>query len=97
MWSVYIQAISITKWVYQKEGILALKNKLDKQTSSKIHSNDLVNLAKFLFLKTIFLNLTTKLSNRSVALLLGLSLLLHTPVFIWMDKTETDFLKAQEL
>ena len=34
-----------------------------------------------MFLKTLFLNLKTKLSNRSLVLLLGLSLLHHTPVF----------------
>ena len=74
-----------------KERILALKNKLEEQTSSKIPTNDLVKLAEFV-LRTIFLNLTTKLSNRSLVLLLGLSLLLHTPVF-----TGTNFLKTQEL
>ena len=42
-----------------KEGILALKNKLEEQTSSKIPTNDLIKLAEFV-LKTIFLNLTTK-------------------------------------
>ena len=37
-----------------------------------------------MFLKQFFLNLTTKLSNRSLVLLLELSLLLHTPVIIWL-------------
>ena len=77
-----------------KEGILALKSKLEEQTSSKTITNDLVELAEFV-LKIIFLNLTTKLSNRSVVLLLGLSLLLHTLGFIWIK--QTDFLKTQEL
>ena len=56
-----------------KEGILALKSKLEEQTASKIPTNNLVKLADFAFK-----------SNRSVVLLLGLSFLLHTPVFIWI-------------
>ena len=51
-----------------KEGILALKSKLEEQTASKIPTNNLVKLADFAFK-----------SNRSVVLLLGLSFLLHTP------------------
>ena len=53
--------------------------------------NDLVNLAEFV-LKSNFLNLATKLSNRS--LLLELNLLLHTPVFIW-KKLRQIFLKLR--
>ena len=66
-----------------KEGILALKSKLEEQTSSKIPTNDLVKLAESV-LKTIFLNLKTKLSYRSLVQLLELGLLLHTPVSIWI-------------
>ena len=47
-----------------------------------------------MFLKTIFLNLTTKLNHRSLVLLLELSLLLHTPVFIWI-KLRQIFLKRR--
>ena len=65
-----------------KEGILALKRKLEEQTSSKISSNYLVKLVEFV-VKNNFCNLTTKLRNRSLVLLLGLSLLHCTPVFIW--------------
>ena len=65
-----------------KEGILALKRKLEEQTSSKISSNYLVKLVEFV-VKNNFFNLTTKLRNRSLVLLLGLSLLHCTPVFIW--------------
>ena len=56
-----------------KEGILALKSKLEEQTASKIPTNNLVKLAESAFK-----------SNRSVVLLLGLSFLLHTPVFTWI-------------
>ena len=73
-----------------KEGILALKSKLEEQTFSKIPTNDKQNL----FLKIIFLNLTTKLSSRSLVLLLGLSLLLHTSVFIQI-KLRQIFLKRR--
>ena len=37
-----------------KEGILALKNKSQEQTSSKIPSNDLVKLAEFLLKSNFF-------------------------------------------
>ena len=47
-----------------------------------------------MFLKTIFLNFTTKLSNRSLVLLLGLRLLLHMPAFIWI-KLRQIFLKRR--
>ena len=38
----------------RKEGILALKNKSQEQTSSKIPSNDLVKLAEFLLKSNFF-------------------------------------------
>ena len=78
MWLVYIQAYH-TKW------ILALKIKLEEQTSSKIPTNDLVKLAEFVLENILFFNLTMKLGNRSLVLLLGLSLRFHMPVFIWIQ------------
>ena len=57
-----------------KEGILALKSKLDEQTSSRIPTNDVVKLAEFV--------LKINLSNRSLILLLGLSLLFDMSAFI---------------
>ena len=47
-----------------KVGILALKRKLEEEISSKTPTNDLVKLAEFV----LFLNLTTKLSNRPLVL-----------------------------
>ena len=78
MWLVYIQTYH-TKW------ILALKIKLEEQTSSKIPTNDLVKLAEFVLENILFFNLTMKLGNRSLVLLLGLSLRFHMPVFIWIQ------------
>ena len=74
---VTADVVSLYLSIQHKEGILALKSKLEEQNSSKITTNDLVKLAEF-----VLLNLTTKLSNRSLVLLLELSLLLHSPVFI---------------
>ena len=71
-----------------KEGILALKSKLEEQTSSKMPTNDLVKLAEFVLKNNIF-----EFNNGSLVLLLDLSLLLHTPVFIWI-KLRHIFLKC---
>ena len=46
---------------YHTKGILALKSKSEKQTPLEIPTNDLVKLAEFPL--TIFLNLTTKLTD----------------------------------
>ena len=48
--------------ITHKERVLALKNKLELQRSSKISTNNFVKLAEFV-LKNIFFNLATKLSN----------------------------------
>ena len=79
--------------ILHKDEILALKSKLEEQISSNIHFNDLFKSAEFV-LKNIFLKLKTKLSNRSLVLLLGLSLLLHTPARTWI-KLRQIFLKCR--
>ena len=68
-----------------EKGIVASKCKLEEQTPSKIPANDLVKFAEFILQNIFFFNLTTKLSNRSLVVLLGLSLLLHLPAFIWKN------------
>ena len=40
--------------IQQKEGILALRSKLEEQTSSKITTNDLVKLAEFILKNNCF-------------------------------------------
>ena len=87
---VTADVVSLYPGIAHKEGILASKSKLEEQTTSKIPTKDLVKLAEFV-LKSSFFELTTKLSNRSLVLLLKLNLL-HAPVFIWI-KLRQIFLK----
>ena len=81
---VTADVIGLYPSIPHKERILVLKSKLEEQTSSKIPANDLVKLAEFILKDSFFFNLTTKLSNRSLVLLLGLSLVLHAAVFTWI-------------
>ena len=78
-----------------KERILALKSKLEEQTSSKIPTNDLVKLAEFLF-KNIFFEFNNEIKQQISGTAIGTK---FAPPYacIYMDKTETDFLKTQEL
>ena len=88
MWLVYIQ-------VYHTEGILALKSKSEEQTSSKIPTNDLVKLAEFV-LKNNFFEFNNEIKQQISGTAIGTK---FAPPYacIYMDKTETDFLKTQEL
>ena len=45
---------SLYRSIPHKEGILALKSKLEEQTSSKIPTNDLVKLAEFVVKNNFF-------------------------------------------
>ena len=78
-----------------KEGILALKSKLEEQTSSKIPTNDLVKLAEFV-LKNNFFEFNNEIKQQISGTAIGTK---FAPPYacIYMDKTETDFLKMQEL
>ena len=78
-----------------KEGILALKSKLEEQTSSKIPTNDLVKLAEFV-LKNNFFEFNNEIKQQISGTAIGTK---FAPPYacIYMDKTETDFLKTQEL
>ena len=78
-----------------KEGILALKSKLDEQTSSKIPTNDVIKLAEFV-LKNNFFEFKNEIKQQIPGTTIGTK---FAPPYacIYMDKTETDFLKTQEL
>ena len=79
----------------RKEGILALKCKLKEQTFSKIPTNDLVKLAEFV-LKNNFFEFNNKIKQH----ISGTAIETKFPLpyaCIYLDKTETDFLKTQEL
>ena len=77
-----------------KEGILALKSKLEKQTFSKIPTNDLVKLAEFV-LKKIFFEFNNEIKQQISGTTIRTE---FAPPYacIYMDKTKTDFLKTQE-
>ena len=79
------------------ECIQALKQKLEEQPSTKIPTNDLVKLAEFVQENNLFkFNGKVKLSSRFLELL---QIQKFAPPYfcIYMDKTETDFLKTQDL
>ena len=75
-----------------KEGILALKTKLEEQTSSKISTYDLVRLAKFV-LKNTFFEINNETKEQISGTVIGTK---FAPPYacIYMDKTKTYFLKT---
>ena len=75
--------------------ILALKSKLVEQTSSKIPTNDLVKLAEFI-LKNNFFQFNNEIKQQISGTAFGTK---FAPPYscIFMDKTDTDFPKTQEL
>ena len=81
--------------ISHKERILASKNKLEEQTSSKIPTNDLVKLAEFV-LKSIFFEFNNKIKQQISGTAIGTKFA-HPYTCIYMDKTEAEFLKTQEL
>ena len=78
-----------------KEGILALKSKLEEQTFSKIPTNDLDKLAEFV-LKNIFFEFSKEIKQQISGTTIRTK---FSPPYacIYMDKTEADFLEWQEL
>ena len=78
-----------------KEGILALKSKLEEQTSSKIPTNDLVKLAEFV-LENNFFEFNNEIKQQISGIAIGTKFA-PPNACIYMDKTEIDFLKTQEL
>ena len=79
--------------ILHKEGILASKNKLEEQASSKIPANDLVTFAEFV-LKNNFFEFNNEIKQHISGTAIGTK---FDPPYacIFMDKIETDFLKAQ--
>ena len=78
-----------------KEGILALKGKLEEQTSSMIPTNDLVKLAEFVLENNIF-EFNKKIKQQISGTPIGTK---FPPPYtcIYVDKTKTEFLKMQKL
>ena len=52
---VTVDVVGLYPSIPRKDGILALKSKLEEQTSSKIPTNDLVKLAEFVLKNNFFL------------------------------------------
>ena len=92
---VIADVVGLYPSIPHKKGILALKSKLEKQTSSKISTNDLVKLAEFV-LKNNFFEFNNEIKQQISGTAIGTK---FAPPYacIYMDKTETDFLKMQEL
>ena len=78
-----------------KEGILALKSKLEEQNFSKIPTNDLDKLAEF-FLKNNFFEFSKEIKQQISGTTIRTK---FSPpcACIYMHKTEADFLEWQEL
>ena len=77
------------------EGISALKQKLEEQPSTKIPTNDLVKLAEFILKNNLF-EFNDKVKQQISGTAIGTK---FAPpyAYIYMDKTETDFLKTRDL
>ena len=77
------------------EGISTLKRKLEEQPSTKIPTNDLVKLAEFVLKNNLF-EFNDKVKQQISGTAIGTK---FAPPYtcIYMDKTETDFLKTQHL
>ena len=69
-----------------REGILALKNKLEVQTSSKIPTNDPVKLAVF-FLKSNFFEFKNEIKQQISGIAIGTKFAFPYAC-IYMDKTD---------
>ena len=83
-------AVGLYPSIPHKEGILALKNKPEEQTSSKILSSDLVKLAEFL-LKSSFFENNNKIKQQISVIAIGANFALPYGC-IYMNKTVTNFL-----
>ena len=92
---VSADVVGLYPTILHKEGILALKSRLVEQTSSKIPTNDLVKLAEFV-LKNNFFEFNNEIKQQISGTTHGTK---FAPPYtcIYTDKTETDFLKTQEL
>ena len=73
---------------------MALKQKLEEQKSTKISTNDLVKLAEFVLKNNLF-EFNDKVKQQISGTAIGTK---FAPPYacIYMDKTETDFLKTRD-
>ena len=92
---VTADVVGIYQSISHKEGILALKSKLEEQTSSKIPTNNLAKLAEFVP-KNNFFEFNNEIKQQISGTAIGTK---FAPpcTCIYMDKPETDFLKTQKL
>ena len=92
---VTADVVGLYRSISHKEVILTLKSKLEEQTSTKIPTNDLVKLPEFVR-KNNFFEFNNKIKQQISGIANGTKL---APPYacIYMDKTETDCLKTQEL
>ena len=80
---VIADVVGLYPSIPHKKGILALKSKLEKQTSSKISTNDLVKLAEFV-LKSNFFEFNNEIKQQISGTAIGTK---FTPSYacIYMD------------
>ena len=92
---VTADVVGLNPSIPHKEGILALRSKLEEQTSSKIPTNDLAKLAAFILISNFF-----EIKNKIKQQISGIAIeTKFAPPYacIYMDKTETIFFKKQKL
>ena len=87
--------VSLCPSIPHSEGISALKQKIEEQPSAKIPTNDLVKLAEFVLKNNLF-----EFNEKAKQQISGTTIGTKFPrpyACIYKDKTETDFLKTQDL
>ena len=87
--------VSLCPRIAHNEGISALKQKIEEQPLAKIHTNDLVKLAEFVLKNNLF-EFNEKAKQQISGTTIGIKFA-RPYACTYMDKTETDFLKTQDL
>ena len=92
---VTADVVGLYSSIPQNEGISALQQKLEEQPSIKNPTNDLVKLAEFV-LKNYLFEFNDKVKQQISGTAIGTK---FAPPYacIYMHKTETDFLKTEDL
>ena len=92
---VTADVVSLYPSILHNEGVSALKEKLKEQPSTKIPTNDLVKLTEFVLKNNLF-EFNDKVKQQISGTAIGIK---FAPPYacIYMDKTEADFLKTQDL
>ena len=90
---VTVDVVGLYPSIPHKEGIVAIKQKLEEQSSIKIPTNEMFNLAEFVLKNNLF-GFNDKVKQQTSGTAIGIK---FAPPYacIYMDKTETDFLKTQ--